>query len=106
MSRKNFAKYSASEIRERVARGETKTDWDRLDTVSDAEIETQMRSDPDWSDLLDIDWSNAEIVQPSEKQAISIRLDKDVVDFFKAQGKGYQTRINAVLKHYMRERSR
>ncbi len=36
-----------------------------------------------------------------EKQAISIKLDKDLLDFFKAQGRGYQTRINAVLRHYM-----
>ena len=43
-------------------------------------------------------WSTA---QKPDKQAISIKLDKDLLDFFKAQGRGYQTRINAVLRHYM-----
>jgi uncharacterized protein (DUF4415 family) len=62
-----------------------------------------MRDDPDWKDLIDIDWSNATLVVPIEKRPISIRLDSDVVDFFKATGKGYQTRINAVLRHYMDE---
>ncbi len=71
--------------------------------MTDAEIEAQMRDDPDWADFIDIDWSRATVVHPVEKQAVSIRLDRDVLDFFKAQGKGYQTRINAVLRSYMRE---
>jgi uncharacterized protein (DUF4415 family) len=86
-----------------VERGESRTDWTRVDAVTDAEIEAQMRNDPDWADSIDIDWSNANIVYPVAKHAISIRLDEDVIDFFKAQGKGYQTRINAILRHYMQE---
>ena len=66
-------------------------------------IEAQMRDDPDWKDFIDIDWSKATIVYPVPKNAVSIRLDADVLDFFKATGKGYQTRINAVLRHYMQE---
>ena len=53
-------------------------------------------NDPD-----DFDWSNAMIVEPQPKVAVSIRLDGDVIDFFKKGGKGYQTRINAVLRAYM-----
>ena len=47
------------------------------------------------------DWSRAQINMPQPKQPISVRLDADVIDFFKSQGKGYQTRINAVLRSYM-----
>ena len=72
--------------------------------MTDADIVEAMRGDPDWADLIDIDWSNATIVYPHPKHAISIRLDKDIVDFFKATGKGYQTRINAVLRYYVEER--
>lgn len=64
------------------------------------------RDYPDWKDFIDIDWSNATIVYPVPKNAISIRLDQDVVDFFRATGKGYQTRINAVLRHFMEETRR
>ena len=81
------------------ARG--KTDWARVDALSDAEIRAAMRGDPDWADLADLDWSNAVVVVPKKKKAISIRLDEDVVEFFKGQGEGYQTRMNAVLRHYM-----
>lgn len=103
MSKERIVSYTVDEIREKLARGESKSDWARVDAMTDEEIEAQMRDDPDWADFMDIDWSKATIVYPVSKGAISIRLDKDVIDFFKAQGKGYQTRINAVLRHYMQE---
>lgn len=62
-----------------------------------------MKDAPDSAEVLDIDWSKAEMVYPAAKKSVSIRLDEDVIDFFKAGGKGYQTRINAVLRHFMRE---
>jgi len=46
-------------------------------------------------------WANARVVHPQPKQAVSIRLDADVLAFFKSQGKGYQSRINAVLRSYV-----
>lgn len=103
MNEKNIVTYSADEIRRRVAAGEGRTNLKRLASITDEEIEAQMRADPDWADFMDIDWSKAVAVYPIPKNAISIRLDSDVLDFFKATGKGYQTRINAVLRHYMQE---
>jgi uncharacterized protein (DUF4415 family) len=103
MRKENIVSYSAEEIRDRVARGKSRTDWARVDAMTDDEIEARMRDDPDWADFIDIDWSKAELVIPVPKDPISIRLDKDVLDFFRATGKGYQTRINAVLRHYMEE---
>ena len=47
------------------------------------------------------DWANAKIVLPSAKRPVTIRLDGDVIEWFKKQGGGYQTRINAVLKAYV-----
>lgn len=101
MSKQSIARFSADEIRKRAASSES--DWTRVDAMTDAEIETSMRADPDWADAIDIDWSNSAAIYPLPKQAISIRLDQDVVDFFKDTGKGYQTRINAVLRHFMTE---
>ena len=51
----------------------------------------------------EINWSEAdiEIVEPIVKTAVSIRLDSDVLEFFKDAGKGYQTRINQILRSYM-----
>ena len=86
-----------------VAAGEGRSNLDRLENITDEEIEAQMRDDPDWADFMDIDWSKAVAVYPQPKNPVSIRLDSDVLDFFKASGKGYQTRINSVLRHFMQE---
>jgi uncharacterized protein (DUF4415 family) len=103
MRKERIVSYSLDDIRKRLARGEGKSDWAKVDAMTDAEIEAQMRDDPDWADFVDVDWSTAAIVYPEPKSAISIRLDKDVLEFFKETGKGYQSRINAVLRHYMQE---
>lgn len=73
------------------------TDWERLKREEEAGIEPE--PDPDEGDF---DWSRAEVVMPPPKTAISIRLDDDVLEFFKSKGEGYQTRINAVLRIYMK----
>lgn len=60
--------------------------------------------DINYSDIPEITeelWENAQIIYPSSKEKISLRLDKDILDWFKAKGKGYQTMINAVLKSYI-----
>ena len=54
----------------------------------------------------DIDWSDALLMIPARKKAISIRVDEDVLDFFKSQGDGYQRRINAVLRSYMQQKAK
>ena len=58
----------------------------------------------DTSDIPELDasfWEKAELVKPLTKQAISLRVDSDVLDWFKSQGKGYQSLMNAVLRSYV-----
>ncbi len=79
-----------------------KSDWDRVDALSDADIRRAIRSDPDAAPELDAAWlRRAKIVLPQPKEAVSIRLDRNVVEWFRRQGRGYQTRINAVLRFYV-----
>jgi len=106
MSKENIVRYSLDEIREKIAKGEDRTDWARVDALTDEDIKAAMRDDPDWAEFMDIDWSQAEIVYPTAKKAVSIRLDEDILDFFKKSGKGYQTRMNAVLRHFMTEQKK
>jgi uncharacterized protein (DUF4415 family) len=82
-----------------------KTDWARFDALTDDDIAKAVANDPD-AVPIDIDWSDAVLVMPAKKKAISIRLDEDVLDFFKREGEGYQRRINAVLRSYMQQRTR
>lgn len=72
------------------------TDWERLRNMKDSEI--------DFSDIPEQGedfFRNAIIRMPRVKKMVSIRLDGDVVDWYKGEGPGYQTRMNAVLKAYM-----
>jgi uncharacterized protein (DUF4415 family) len=80
----------------------SRTDWERLESSSDEEIESVVESDPD-AELLDADWfRKAQVVDPSvDKKQITIRLDEDIIEFFKQEGSGYQTRINDVLRVYV-----
>ena len=80
-----------------------KTDWAAVDALTDEEIEAAIRKDPD-AVPLDFDWSEAVLVIPPKKKAISIRVDEDVLDYFKTKGAGYQRRINAVLRSYMQQK--
>lgn len=85
-----------------------RTDWARVDRQTDAEIEAAAAGDPDAVPITDESWfASARIVEPAGKQAISIRLDQDVLEWFRANSDRYQSKINAVLRAYMEhERAR
>jgi uncharacterized protein (DUF4415 family) len=74
--------------------------------MTDDEVEAAIANDPDWAEFNDLDWSDAVLVIPPKKTAISIRVDEDVLDYFKSQGEGYQRRINAVLRSYMQQKAK
>ena len=82
-----------------------KTDWARVDALTDDDIAKAVADDPDAAPI-DIDWSDAVLIIPTRKKAISIRVDEDVLDFFKKEGDGYQRRINAVLRSYMQQKAK
>ena len=92
MSEGDIRRYTLEQIR--AMKGQT--DWDRLRREEEAGIEPE----PD-EDEFDVDWSTVRWMEPEPKTPVSIRLDPEVLAFFKAQGKGYQTRINAVLRAYV-----
>ena len=69
---------------------------EELNNIPDSAIDT--------SDIPELDenfWDNAKMISPMTKQAISLRVDSDVLDWFKNRGKGYQSLMNSVLKSYV-----
>jgi len=77
-------------------RKQSRTDWARVDAMSDEDIDT--------SDIPPLDeafFANAQVRLPKRKVPITINLDPEVFVWFRALGTGYQTRINAVLRAYM-----
>ena len=83
-------------------RTSTGFDWTAVDALTDEEIEAAVQGDPDAPPILNHEWfEKAELVLPGRKRPITIRFDEDVLNYFMAKGPGYQSRINAVLKHYV-----
>ena len=79
-----------------------RADIGRLRDISEREIHAT--SPPELANLPDDFWDAATIVEPAPKQPISLRVDADVLRWFKTQGPKYQSRINAVLRSYMSQR--
>jgi len=94
----NIMSYSAEELRARKA--ESRTDLSRLDALTDDELERRIATDEGERDLRP-DWTRAELVLPRARKSVHLRLDAEIVDFFKAQGRGHITRMQAVLRAYM-----
>ena len=85
---------------EEAKRLKDETDYARLDAMTDEDIAKAVAEDPDAAPL-DIDWSKAKLVLPPGKENVTLRIDRDVLAWFRATGKGFHTRMNAVLRAYM-----
>lgn len=95
---------SAEEIRQKLAREGSKTDWQKARSRSPAEVE-RLADEEDGP--LPEGWENSiDLGPPEPKQGVHIRLDTNVLRWFKQHGPGYQTRINAVLRAFVAARSR
>jgi uncharacterized protein (DUF4415 family) len=79
----------------RYSRDELQAKHDRGDTLTRAEA-PEIELDEDF-------WRQARVVMPDDKgkTPVSLRVDTEVVEWFKRQGKGYLTRMNAVLRAYV-----
>jgi uncharacterized protein (DUF4415 family) len=103
MKKERIVRYTAEELSEMRARGESRTDWAKVDAMTEEELEAAIASDPD-SDVPPESWDNVIIGLPDfiePKKHVNLRIDSDVWRWFKDQGKGYQTRMNAVLRSYV-----
>jgi uncharacterized protein (DUF4415 family) len=97
----------ATKKRERLVRYESLDDIPvrplnrKLIEMSDAEVERRARADPDAGVIPPGFWDNAKVLMPEPKQQITLRLDPEVIRWFKRTGKNYQSRMGAVLKSYV-----
>ena len=69
--------------------------------LAEAKLAAAIATDPDDPANDPAFWERAELVYPTIKERVTLRLDRDVLAWFRSQGQGYQTRINAVLRAYM-----
>ncbi len=83
----------------------SQSDWERVKAMSDAEITAAAESDPDALPLDDTFFAFAKRMPPTQlvkenKPQVTLRVDADVLAWYKSLGKGYQSKMNSVLKAY------
>ncbi|HLB02934.1 MAG TPA: BrnA antitoxin family protein [Nitrospiria bacterium] len=80
---------------------QSRTDWARVDALREQEIDyTEI------PELGDEFFKSAVLRMPEPKALVTLRLDRDVLEWFKKQGPRYQTRINALLRAYVEAKKR
>lgn len=94
--------YSARDLNTLKTRGEDRSDIAAVKAKTSDQIEREAASDPD--DDVTLDWSQVEVSLPRNKHGVFLRLDPEVLEYFKQDGAGYQTRINAVLRSYVEQK--
>lgn len=104
MPEKHIVTRSWDDLANTVLTDEQKAQLAALEAMSDEEIERRVEDDPDAVPFDSAFWADAELV--SLKIPVSIRLDAEIIAYFKADGPGYQSRINAVLANYVRAKQR
>ena len=94
----HIVRYTLTELKDLNARGTSKTDWARIDAMTDDELEATI----DWEEEGKLDLSQAfPGFPPGIGRAPTMRVAGDVVSWFKAQGRDYRTRMRAVLRDYV-----
>jgi uncharacterized protein (DUF4415 family) len=101
MARKaHIARYTEKELKELVKKDGSCSDWKKAASMTNAQIEAAIADDPDEAGMI-MDWENATVELPQPKAVLNMRIDKDLLEYFRKSGKGYQSRINAILRSYV-----
>ena len=96
-------RYTAKQIKAKIARGEDRTNRDKIDAMTGTKLEASIRADVD-DVQSEPDWTQAIAGIPGPKEHINIRIDHDVLQWFRSNGKGYQTMMNNVLRAFVQTR--
>jgi uncharacterized protein (DUF4415 family) len=104
MRKKNATvRYTAKQLKAKIARGEDRTDWAKVRAMTGPRLAASIRADAD--DVhVEPDWTQAIAGLPAPKEHINIRIDHDVLAWFRSSGRGYQTLMNNVLRAFVHSR--
>jgi uncharacterized protein (DUF4415 family) len=93
---KNIVRYAADQLK--AKRAESVTDLSKVDAMSDEQVERLVAEDEHG---IRPDWTRAKLILPHAKRSVHLRLEEDIVNFFKSSGRGHISRMQAVLKAYV-----
>jgi uncharacterized protein (DUF4415 family) len=88
----------------KISKTKTGTDWKRLRGMTDEAVHAAIVKDPELRPTDEAFWKTARVVMPRRKETITMRIDADLLAWFRRE-RGYQTRINAILRAYMNAHS-
>jgi uncharacterized protein (DUF4415 family) len=88
----------------KTSKAKAATDWKRLRGMTDEQVRAAVVEDPEIRPTDEAFWKQARVVTPLRKKTITMRIDADLLAWFRRQ-RGYQTRINAILRAYMNAHS-
>jgi uncharacterized protein (DUF4415 family) len=101
-NKERIVSFTSEQIDAKLAGGESRTDWAQADAITQAEIERLANED---EGPLPDGWEKTVIIGlPPGKDAVKLRIDRDVLEWFRQTGKGYQTRMNNVLRAFVKSR--
>jgi uncharacterized protein (DUF4415 family) len=92
-----IARYTAEELDAMIARGEDRSDWARVDAMTEEELKVST----DFEEEGVPDRSTLQAGIPGPKERLNVLLDVEAIEWFEALGAGYQTRMNAVLRDHV-----
>jgi uncharacterized protein (DUF4415 family) len=105
MARKeHIVKYTDEELISLTNKEGSLSNWGKAAGMTGTEVEASVASDLDEVGMV-IDWENATLELPQSKAVLNMRVDKEILDYFRKTGKGYQSRINAVLRSYVERKA-
>jgi len=93
---KNIRTYTTEELKAR--RAKSRTDLRRVGAMTDEKLERLVAEDERG---LTPDWTRAKLILPQARQSVHLRLEQETVEYFKSQGRGHISRMQAVLKSYV-----
>ena len=105
MARKeHIVKFTDEELISLTKQEGTLSNWGQAAGMTNAEVEASVALDLDEAGMV-MDWENATLEMPQPKAVLNMRVDKEILDYFRKTGKGYQSRINAVLRSYVERKA-
>ena len=110
--KEKIVRYSSEDIRRMAKEKKWQSDWKKADAITNEELEEMVKNDADDVYLTDEEFGKGQWIakgewasqfnEPQKKEQITIRLDEDILNFFRKTGRGYQTRINNALKAFVK----
>jgi uncharacterized protein (DUF4415 family) len=95
MKQQNIVRYTGKQMETLQRAGKSRTDWDALRTQGE-QADSDVISPAQFAKAI----LHQALPPPKQKTRLTLRLDSDILDWFKSHGRGYQTRINALLRAY------